>query len=235
MILRAAIVFLLVLNIGIAAWWISGGNRTPAATGTPAPTGVPGLRLVGETAAAVAAAPSVAPVAVAPEPVSGAAVAEVQEHAPVASVEQCLRFGPFADAAARDAARAALSTAGLAAQPRDTQARAGRGWKVHIPAFASRADANAMGEKIKAAGISDWYVMNQGDAANSIALGRYGSEESARRREAELKAKGIPAQAEAIGDSAAQAWLEARLPANANRAALVAIAPAKSVDCTTLR
>ncbi len=92
-----------------------------------------------------------------------------------------------------------------------------------------------MGERIKAAGIDDWYVMNQGEAANSIALGRYGSEESARRREAELKAKGIPAQAEAIGDSAAQAWLDARLPAGADRATWAAIAPSKPLDCGALR
>ena len=92
-----------------------------------------------------------------------------------------------------------------------------------------------MGERIKAAGISDWYVMNDGGDANSIALGRYGSEEAARRREAELQAKGIPAQAEPLGDTTAQAWLDARLPADANRAALAAIAPSKPVDCASLR
>ena len=231
MILRAAIVFLLVLNIGIAAWWISGGNAAPASIATPQPADVPGLRLVRES---VAAAPLVA-VATATAPASIVAASETPAETPAAVVEQCLRFGPFADAAARDAARGALSTAGLSAQPRDIPARSSRGWKVHVPPFASRGEANAMGEKIKAAGISDWYVMNEGDAANSIALGRYGSEESARRREAELKAKGIPAVAEALGDTAAQAWLEARLPANANRGALAAIAPSKTVDCATLR
>ena len=231
MILRAAIVFLLVLNLGIAAWWISGGNAAPPLAATPTPAGVPGLRLVGEMVAAKAASPAAAPVVPAPAPASvdSPAVAEP------AVVQHCLRFGPFADAATRDAARAALSAAGVRAQPRDLPARASRGWKVHIPPFASREEANAMGEKIKAAGISDWYVMNQGDAANSIALGRYGSEDAARRREAELKAKGIPAVAEALGDGAAQAWLEARLPANAQRGAFAAIAPSKTVDCTTLR
>ena len=82
-----------------------------------------------------------------------------------------------------------------------------------------------MAERIKAAGISDWYLLNEGADANGIALGRYGSEESARRREAELRAKGIAAQAEPLGDTTAQSWLDARLPANANRTALAAIAP----------
>ena len=66
-------------------------------------------------------------------------------------------------------------------------------------------------------------------------VGRYGGEDAARRREAELKAKGFAAQAEPLGDTRAQSWLDARLPANANRVAFAAIAPSKSVDCATLR
>lgn len=230
MILRAAIVFLLVLNIGIAAWWISGGNAAPVPVATPLPAGVPGLRLVDETAAA----PPLAAAAPATPPSPSVPAEAPAPPLPVAS-EHCLRFGPFADAAAREAARSALSAAGVAAQPRETPARSGRGWKVHLPAFASREEAKAMGERIKAAGINDWYVLNEGADANSIALGRYGSEEAARRREADLKAKGIPAQAAPLGDTAAQSWLEARLPANAQRAALAAIAPSKAIGCATLR
>lgn len=226
MLLRAAIVFLLVLNIGIAAWWLSGGNAAPGPAAAAVPANVPGLRLVSEI-------PAPKPVA-APSP--AAEVPEATAQAPGETVAaQCLRFGPFADGPARDTARSALSAAGIATVPRDTAARSGRGWKVHVPSFASREEAKAMGERIKAAGISDWYVMNDGTDANSIALGRYGSEEAARRREAELKAKGFPAQAEPLGDTTAQAWLDARLPANANRAALAAIAPSKPVDCASLR
>lgn len=227
MLLRAAIVFLLVLNIGIAAWWISGGNAMPGPVPASMPANMPGLRLVSEIPAPRRVA--------APSPAVVASTATVQVPAQAVAAEQCLRFGPFADGPAREAARAALSAAGVAAVPKDTPARSGRGWKVHIPSFASREEAKAMGARIKAAGISDWYVMNDGGDANSIALGRYGSEEAARRREAELTAKGIPAQAEPLGDTTAQAWLDARLPAAANRAALAAIAPSKPVDCAGLR
>lgn len=227
MILRAAIVFLLVLNLGIAAWWMGGGNAVREPASAPLPADVPGLRLLSETTARPAPpAPDTAPV-------SAAAVA-VATVLPT-PVEHCLRFGPFADAAARDAARAALSAAGVAAKPRETPARSGKGWKVFLPAFASHEDARAMGEKIKAAGINDWYVMGEGAEANSIALGRYGSEDAARRREAELKAKGIAAQVVAIGDVAAQSWLDARVPANLRRDALARIAPAKDVECAVAR
>ena len=231
MILRAAIVFLLILNLGIATWWIGGGNAMHAPVPQPMPAGVPGLRLVGEGAAATPAAPASATVLPSAPPAQTGTMATTEP----AVIDACLRFGPFADAAARDAARAALRVAGVAAQPRETPARSGRGWKVYLPAFATREEAKAMGERIKAAGISDWYVMNEGEDANTIALGRYGGEDAARRREAELKAKGFAAQAEPLGDTRAQSWLDARLPANANRVAFAAIAPSKSVDCATLR
>ena len=216
MILRAAIIVLLVLNLGVAAWWIAGGEAASQRAAPPMATAAPGLQLVSEAAAP--ATPPLVPGVEAPVP-------------PAAVTPQCLRFGPFADAASRDAARATLAAAGVEALPRDTPARSGRGWKVHIPAFASRDEANAMGATIKAAGISDWYVMGEGSEANSIALGRYGGEEAARRREAELRAKGIPAQAVPLGDAAAQAWLDARLPPATKPAALAGAGSSRPVDC----
>lgn len=231
MILRAAIVILLVLNIGVAAWWIGGGNALRAASVDALPVDAPGLRLVGETAIRRSAAPTTA--ASAAVPAATAATAAVVPTPPADG--QCLRFGPFVDAAARDAARPALAGSSAALLSRDVPAKSARGWKVSLPAFATREDAQAMGEKIKAAGIKDWYVLNEGADANSIALGRYGGEEAARRREAELTAKGFPAKAEALGDSAPQWWLDARLKPGANPATLAGIAPSKAIDCAPLR
>ena len=231
MLLRATIVILVMLNLGAAAWWLlrpvvasATATRAVAADG-------PGLRLVGEPiatsttpAAPVASLPSTPPVQ-----------AEVATGPAKPTQDVCLRFGPFAEPAARDAARAALSAAGVSAVTRDSPARSARGWKVAMPAMASREEAVAMAERIKAAGISDLYVMNEGADANSIALGRFGGEQAARRREAELRGKGFAAQATALGDTPAQAWLDARLPTAANRAAVTAVAPSRGIDCATLR
>lgn len=224
MILRAAIVVLLVLNLGVAAWWVAAGDQA-ARDDTRVTLGAPGLRLVSERVPPAVAAPAAAAPAATP------VVPPVQAAVQSANITQCLRFGPFADSASRDAARAALTASGVASLPRETAARSGRGWKVYIPAFASRDEAKAMGERIKAAGISDWYVMNEGSDANSIALGRYGGEDAARRREAELRGKGIPAQAEALGTVAPQWWLDARLPPGTEPAALAGAGPSRSVDC----
>ena len=47
MIIRAAIVLLLVLNLGVAAWWVLHEDVPPA--GVPQPSGVPRLQLLDES------------------------------------------------------------------------------------------------------------------------------------------------------------------------------------------
>ena len=233
MLLRAAIVILLMLNLGAAAWWLlrpavaeAGGAQATAAR-------APGLHLVSEPRAAPAATPATPPpVARGSDPLPTPPATPVE---PVNNVAVCLRFGPFADGSARDAARNALSAAGVAAVTRDSPARSARGWKVAMPPLDSREDAVAMAERIKAAGISDLYVMNEGADVNSIALGRFGGEEAARRREAELRGKGFAVQATPLGNTPAQAWLDARLPSGTTAASLAAIGSSRGIDCATLR
>lgn len=87
---------------------------------------------------------------------------------------------------------------------------------------------------IKAAGISDLYD-ERGRGRQQHRAGPLRGEDAARRREAELRGEGFAAQATPLGDTAAQAWLDARLPATANRAAATAVAPSRAIDCATLR
>lgn len=241
MILRAAIVFLLMLNLGLAIWWLAGEDQRATTPAHVADAPQPGLRLVDEPVATKPAAASAIPVPATPALPSTAAKdtpapAEppLIAPAPVVATAMCLSFGPFADAAARDAARARLQALSEKLVARDAKARSARGWRVYMPPLASREAAQALIEKIKAAGINDWYIIANGSEANSIALGRYGSEESARRREAQLAAKGFTARAEPLGDTPPQWWLDARFPADTSRNALAAIAPSRSLDCTRL-
>lgn len=234
MILRAAIVLLLMLNLGAATWWWLGGDvgasgPVPAGRAT---SGAPRLRLLSEAAPVAALVRPAALQAIAPPLSAPTATTESAMQVPSAA---CLRFGPFADAASRDAARARLSGLASTVVARDTAGRASRGWWVSLPALPSRDEARALGERIKAAGITDWYVMGEGDQANSISLGRYGSEEAARRREADIRAKGFAAQSAPLGDRAPQWWLDARVFASVTPTALAAIAPSSSIACTGLR
>lgn len=231
MLLRAAIVILFALNLGVAAWWWAGGDDASMPS-LPGDVSGPALQLFGETRSVLPA--PVDDVAGIPEAETAAPALAAAPPA-AATAERCLRLGPFADATARDALLVDARALADRVLPRQAPARAGRGWQVGLPPLASREEALAMAERIRAAGVSDLYVMNQGEAANSIALGRYGSEDAARRREASLRALGFAAEAAPVGGGAAQWWLDLRLRAGADPAPLAARAGMRAVDCATLR
>ena len=236
MLLRATLVILAMLNLGAALWWISGAQGAvapPAAVTADAPQ----LRLLHEAVPApVETTPPSQPMPAAAQPSTGSGVAGADvDVAAATAAAVCLRFGPFADAAASQAAGGALARVGVRTIARQTPARATRGWKVATSPFASREAAVAVAERLRAAGVSDLYVMGEGPDANSIALGRYGSEDAARRRQADLRGKGVEAIAQPLGGGPMQEWLDARLPAGTDPASLPQVAPARALDCATLR
>ena len=68
------------------------------------------------------------------------------------------------------------------------------GWRVYLPRLPSPDAAQAIAARIGEAGFSDYLVVRDGADANTIALGRYGSEDAARRRSVALRAAGFPAR-----------------------------------------
>lgn len=247
MLVRALIVLLIALNLGVAAWWIA-RPAPPAPPQETLPLGVARLQMVGEPRSAAkprAATPATPTAGVAtaasspaPQPASAApasstappvtekpqtppavsppaatvataaplptAPAPAATPAPIAAPPeakaQCFSVGPFADAAEAAAARAKLQPL---AQKISTHTQAStsnaRGWRVYMPQASAEA-AQATAQRIRAAGFSDLFVMSGGEA-NAIALGRFRSEESARKRGAELSAAGFTARVEALGES----------------------------------
>src|SRR4249919_1193807 len=202
MLIRALIVLLVILNVGVAAWWILSPEPTlPAPTSMP--TASPGLQLVSERTTA-GSADRIAPLPANPAPTAAPAIESAAVADSVAAT-RCMTVGPFADASALATARGAL-------QPRVSrlvvrQAPSGRkGWRVWLPPLPDHASALAMAARIDAAGFKDYYVLPSGDDANGIALGRFGSEDAARRQQAVLQAAGFPAQAQPLG--VATQWLD---------------------------
>jgi ABC-type transport system substrate-binding protein len=198
MLMRALIVLLLVLNAGVAAWWWLAPASAPAAQ--PAhPAGVPRLQLVSEArpgaADARVASAAVPPPASVPDAPGAAAPATV-----------CARLGPFADPAAAEAARAALPAGVPSARVRPQGSTRGA-WNVVMPPQPDPAAAQALAQRIDAAGFKDYYVMRDGANANGIALGRFGSAEAAQRHQASLQAAGFAAQVQ--GPPGATFWVEA--------------------------
>ena len=231
MLIRASIVLLLILNAGVAAWWLF----SPAPPSRPPPSipmSTPGLQLVSERAS-VHAAPVRAPLPAKP---ASDAIHTVESASPSSRVAgaQCITVGPFVDASALAAARTTL-------QPRVTQllvrqAGSGRkGWRVWLPPLPDHASALAMAARIDAAGFKDYYVLPSGDDANGIALGRFGSEDAAKRQQSTLQAAGFPAQAQPLG--APTQWLDVVAPADIDIDALrrdSGAAQVRVLDCSKL-
>ncbi len=183
MLQRAAIVLLVVLNLGTAAWWWLHASP-PADAPAETPVGAARLHLVAETSPA-AQAVAADSVAMRPAPATSAVP-------PAAST-------PAARIAATGAAPTSAPTA---AQPTPANAatlcEGGTGpaaaWRVWLPRLPTAEAAQATAARIGEAGFSDYLVVRDGADANTIALGRYGSEEAAQRRTAALRASGFPAR-----------------------------------------
>ena len=208
MLARALIVLLLILNLGVALWWTTRGDAEAALPDVALPQGSERLRLMQETAQAPAAAAPATVAAPTPDAATTVAAADAGEAeattppspSPPAAAA-CFAFGPFADVAARDRASALLRPAATRLTPRESRV-APRGWRVFLPALADRDAANAMATRLTAAGFSDHYLMPAAAAGTmDIALGRFGSEASAQRHQAALRAAGFEARAEPIGEA----------------------------------
>lgn len=247
MLVRALVVLLLVLNLGVAAWWALRAPPAPPSV-IDVPFGVARLQRVGEgTPAKDAPPPSITteaptpsapatPPPTAPAPASPTTASPATATAPVASA-RCYSVGPFADSAAAQRAHELLLAVSTRIVPREQRTGSARGWRVYLPAAATAEEAQATAQRIAAAGFNDYFIVRQGNEANSIALGRYRSEDSARRRAETLNAAGFPARAEPLGDGRTNVWLDLVAGANFDpaRAEAAVLVPARPLDCARIR
>ncbi len=228
---RALIVLLIAINLGVAMWWLLRPDAVAPAAAA-APPGVPRLQLLSEAKPLAASAPAPA-----------APVAPAAELTPPPTTEppnQCFSLGPFADAAAMRAAETRLRPQVVRLRAREEAAAPARAYSVVLPPFASRELAQAAADKIKAAGFDDFLLINTGEDANGIALGRYGSQDTAQRRQAALRAAGFDAQIRPVGEAAGAgpSWLDIEARADADRARLrqaAGAAQSPALDCARLR
>jgi hypothetical protein len=268
MLTRALILVLVILNLGVALWWLLRGEpvsappaspvgvaqlevlpatQAPPAAATPL-NAAPALQDVTPTAApvappqATAAAPATA-VADAPAPTAvtsaPAPVAAVPAPAAAPTPAHCVSLGPFADRAAAQAAQSRAGGALRGARLREVADAGATRYRVLLPPAASREEAQATVKRIVAAGVSDYYIIAQGEETNAIALGQYRNREGADRRLAALSAAGFKATMVASGgDGSAQWWLDATL-ADGTDAAVArqrsGAAQQRSLECARLR
>lgn len=250
MLIRALILLLAVLNLGVAAWWIFHPSA-PAPVVSDVP-GVAQLELVDQELADQALADeAVFPAAetglpappLAADPAAADALPQAVAVAPAPSparadapVLRCLRLGPYADAGA---ARLAINRlGGRVVRSHARQVSSGTAsWSVFLAPLPDPDSARAMAARIQAAGLGDFFVISEGERANGIALGRYRNRDGALRRQAEVRAAGFDAQLVGAGADGADWWIEVAA-ADGSATQLAALARARqsqALDCATVR
>ena len=191
LLLRALIVLLLCMNVGVAAWWASHRESVPAAV--PATDkDVPSLVLLSETERKPVA--DAAELAEAPMPLSPDAV--------------CLSLGPFATPAQLRLAMDLMLPRVERIQFREVPAVALRGYRVYLPPAASRAEALQTARALSAKGISDYYVVTAGDDENTVSLGSFRELDNATQRREAVAALGYSPVIEPRTEQVPQWWID---------------------------
>lgn len=238
--------------------WVPGGvDAAAAAEATAAAPTAPLVEREPAEKTAVAATPAPAaptkseatPVATTAKPVTPPApiptsaptpAPEKPATPPAAAAEppRCVALGPFADRAAATSAQGKAGNVISQVRLREQPAASGSArYRVMLPAAASREEALATVKRIVAAGLSDYYIISQGEDTNAVALGQYRNREGAERRMAAVQAAGFQPRLVASGD-AGQWWLEGQLaagtqPAQAQQRS--GAAQSRSLECARLR
>lgn len=263
MLIRALIVLLLMLNLGVAAWWHWSAPASTTAS-VEVPSHVARLQLVRErdaagattksvTGTATGASPSAPATVAKPAPAAAPAPAETEANptapsAPDASAAtatttpadaaRCYSFGPFDSEDTLVAAQATLKPLTQALLVRRPPPRPGRGWRVYLPPVANAEEATVAAGRISAAGFRDYFIVREGAEANSVALGRFATETAARRHAEALNAAGFPARAEPLGANTGAAWVDVRAAAGFDAAGVrtqVGAGQLRPADCAALR
>jgi hypothetical protein len=102
----------------------------------------------------------------------------------------CATWGSFPESQVA-AAESRLAPLELAARLSRTETAAASSYLVIIPPISRRADLNLRVDELKRAGVTDQFVISDGELRNGISLGFFKNEESANRHLADLKAKGV--------------------------------------------
>lgn len=113
------------------------------------------------------------------------AVDETREPPPV-----CVTWGGFSESQV-GAAENRLAPLELGARLSRSETATHTNYLVIVPPIDRRSDLNARVEALKRAGVSDQFVISDGDLRNGISLGFFKSEEAANRHLAHLEAKGV--------------------------------------------
>ncbi|WP_448096527.1 SPOR domain-containing protein [Luteibacter yeojuensis] len=167
------------------------------------------------TVAPATTSPATPPAKPATKAVAGEALLVPSESAPTSPRRsyRCLALGPFANQVDLRAARTAIAPRTVRSRQRQEQTSESHGWRVFLPALATREQALAQARRLDAKGIKDYFVVTaQGDLQNSVALGLFHDPANARKRRDEVIAAGFPARMSERTETTPVWWLDVVVP-----------------------
>lgn len=190
----------------------------------------------------VNAAANQAPTPPKPAPAPEAEKAVAEAPAPPATAPtsakrsyRCLAVGPFSTQVDLRTTRTALAARTVRSRQRQEQTTESHGWRVFLPAQATREQALAQAKRLEAKGIKDYFVVTaQGELQNSVALGLFHDPANARKRRDEVIAAGFPARMSERTETTPVWWLDVVVPDDAGndiRRAVRAPATARPTGC----
>lgn len=177
--MRGLIAVLVVANLVLVLWWVF----------APSPAEVP-------PASPVAASPLILLHEVPPR-LQQRQQALVSETPPANDSEQnrtlqaCHALGPYPDRDLAMAVREQLLEVNLQATPRAEDASQRLGFWVHTAPSSTREDADTAVDRLRRAGIRDFYVVADGEFANAVSLGVFSQRDSAERHAERLRSLGF--------------------------------------------
>jgi hypothetical protein len=213
MFLRALILLLACMNIGVASWWLLHHE----AQARPLPANEPGIATLTLYSESDRTA----------EPLAPAAAATIT--APAVSVGAvCQSLGPFESAASLRKAMDALLPKVERIQFREVEAMAMHGYRVYLPAAADHAQALATARALSAKGVADYYVVTAGDQINTVSLGLFRELANASKRRDEVVALGYNAVVEPRTEPVKQWWIDLAAAPGFDWHAVLGAAPLKA-------
>jgi len=195
--MRILFLLLLAANLCLVAWYQHFSPADSAADPEPArrqisPEKIRVLRDRGPAGPAAATMTGVTP-ATPPTAAQGAPAPSAAAPAPAApgASGTCSEWGGFAVAEAPKAEQA-LAPLALGAQLTRRRSEETAGWWVFIPPQTNRAAALKKTAELKSLGIEDYYIVqDEGKTRWSVSLGIFSSEDAAKSRLEDLRAKGV--------------------------------------------
>jgi hypothetical protein len=186
-----------------------------ASAAVAASASVAGLPKAASTVAPATTSPGTPPAKPATKAVAGETLLVPAETAPTSPRRsyRCLALGPFANQVDLRAARTAIAPRTVRSRQRQEQTSESHGWRVFLPALATREQALAQARRLDAKGIKDYFVVTaQGDLQNSVALGLFHDPANARKRRDEVIAAGFPARMSERTEVTPVWWLDVVVP-----------------------